>query len=60
MFRRMTADIFAIRAELKQLQLLLDNAARMNEEKMADYFYLKVKPHMGAVRRRILPDMRSR
>lgn len=52
-FEALTADIYYVRKNLKEMEPLLQKAAGMGEAEMAQFYYSELKPHMDHIRRHV-------
>lgn len=52
-FEKLTADIFYIRKNLKEMNVVLQKAHSMSLEEKAAYFFSNLKPHMEHVRKHV-------
>jgi len=52
-FQNLTADIFYIRKNLKELDALLQKANTMDPQEKASFFYSDLKPQMAHIRRHV-------
>jgi glutamine synthetase len=52
-FQKLTADIFYIRRNLKELDARMQKAQDMALEEKASYFFTAIKPHMDHIRRHV-------
>ncbi|MFW6245397.1 MAG: glutamine synthetase III [Fibrobacterota bacterium] len=53
LFEKLTADIYYIRKNLKELDTLLEKADSMDLEEKSAFFYTDLKPHMDHIRKHV-------
>ncbi|KMQ51207.1 Glutamine synthetase type III, GlnN [Chitinispirillum alkaliphilum] len=52
-FENLTADIYYVRKNLKEMQPLLEKGETMSLEEKAQFYYSEIKPHMEHIRRHV-------